>query len=538
LNSADYTFFAIQMLKIPTLILVLCFGVLLVSCSPAATPAPPVQVVVEADGKQAILDVPTGSSVLQVLQKANIQLNNLDRVDPESFSLITAGEIIKVIRVTEEFEVEEQTIPFEHQTVQNESLPEGQTVLIQPGSNGSQQITYRKVLEDGIPKSRNIFQIATSKDPVPEIVMVGVQTPFTPISIPGRMAYIIAGNAWVMEGSTGARRPVVTTGDLDGRVFSISLDGRWLLFTRKAKSDSKDINTVFAIDIAHEGQKPLDLGIKNVIHHAGWIPNQENTFSYSTVEPRDAPPGWQANNDLYIMTFTSSGNIIQNDQIIEPNSGGNYGWWGTDFFWSPDGRNLAYARPDSLGTVDLKEGKYIPSQQIIPFESQSDWAWIPPVNWSPDSKVLYFTDHVPTVNDPTSESSPDFSLRASFLNSNPPVTIIPLAGMFAYPSASPIQPGGRFQLAYLQAIFPSQSDSSRYRLVLMDRDGSNKEVVFPPEGSIGLEPQNVIWSPEDDKGLSSRLGFLYQGNIWFLDLKDQTAHQVTGDGLITNMDWR
>jgi hypothetical protein len=526
------------MFKLLTFLSIILLSFSLVSCTSSETPPAQIQVIIKADGKELPFEVPSGSSVLQILDQGGIKLNNLDRVNPESFKLITDPQKIEVTRVTEEFELEEEVIPFDHQTVQNESLPEGQTLLIQPGMNGSQQITYRRVLEDGNQKSRSVFKVSVVKDPVPEIIMVGVQAPFTPISIPGRIAYLIAGNAWVMDGSTGQRRPVVTSGDLDGRIFTISLDGKWLLYTRKSVTGIEDINSLFAVDIAHEGQKPIDLGVKNVLHHAGWVPNQENTFSYSTVEPRDAPPGWQANNDLWILTFTSSGNIIRNEQIIETNSGGNYGWWGTDFRWAPDGKTLAYSRPDSIGTIDQKEGIYLPLQGILPFDTQSDWAWIPPINWSPDSRVLFYTDHTPSKDEPAQETSPDFSLGANFLNSNPAVTIIPLSGMFAYPSTTAIQPDGRYQMAYLQAIFPSQSDTSRYKLILMDRDGSNKITGFPPDGSIGLEPQIISWSPENDKGEVNQIAFLYQGNIWFLNIADLSTNQVTGDGLITRMDWR
>jgi len=526
------------MFKFLSISTILIFGFLLVSCTSPETPPAQIQVIVEVDGKQMPVEISSGSSVLQILDKAGIKLNNLDRVDPESYSLITDPAKILVTRVTEEFELEEQVIPFDHQTVQNESLPEGQTLLIQPGSNGSQQITFRRVLENGVQESRSVFQVSVVKDPIPEIIMVGVQTPFTSVSIPGKIAYLIAGNAWVMDGSTGERRPVVTTGDLDGRIFSISLDGKWLLFTRKEESESEDINSLFTIDIAHDGQEIIDLGIKNVLHHAGWIPNQENTISYSTVEPRDAPPGWQANNDFWILTFTSSGDIIQNAQIVETNSGGTYGWWGTDFRWSPDGKTLAYSRPDSIGIIDKKEGTFLPLQSILPYDTQSEWAWIPPIDWSPDSRVLFFGDHTSPTEEPVGETSPDFSLRANFLNSNPSVTIIPLSGMFSSPSTSTLQPDARYQLAYLQAIFPMQSDTSRYKLILMDRDGSNKKIGFPPEGSIGLEPQTIVWSPEDIEGVANQIALLYQGNIWLLDITNLTTHQVTGDGLITRLDWR
>lgn len=518
-----------------TVILVLIF---LVSCSPSPTPGAMIEIVVNADGKSIPIEVEEKTSVATALEKAGVQLNNLDRVEPESFKLITEPAQIVVVRVIEEFDVEEQVIPFEHQTVQNESIPKGQTLLIQPGSNGSQQITYRRVMEDGVQKSRSIFQVAVVKDPVPEITMVGVQTPFTPLSIPGRISYLIAGNAWVMDGSTGERRPVVTTGDLDGRIFNISLDGRWLLFTRKSPAGGGKINSLYAVDILHEGQSLIDLGVNNVIHHADWVPNQENTFSYSTVEPSDAPPGWQANNDLWIMTFTSSGSVIRNENIIESNSGGTYGWWGTDYSWSPDGNNLAYSRPDEIGLVDQEEGRFSVLQKIIPYDSRSDWAWIPPLEWSPDSQILLILDHSAAEDDTQSGSSPDFDLRAIFPGSSSHVTIAPLSGMFAYPSTSPFQINDRYQIAYLQAIFPARSDTSRYKIVLMDRDGSNKKIVFPPEGSAGMEPQSVIWSPPSEEYQSERLAFLYQGNIWFLDLPSLVSHQVTGDGLISRMDWR
>ena len=41
--------------------------------------------------------------------------------------------------------------------------------------------------------------------------MVGVQAPFAPISIPGKLIYLTGGNAWMMEGTTSTRRPLVTS---------------------------------------------------------------------------------------------------------------------------------------------------------------------------------------------------------------------------------------------------------------------------------------------------------------------------------------
>jgi hypothetical protein len=106
--------------------------------------------------------------------------------------------------------------------------------------------------------------------------------------------------------------------------------------------------------------------------------------------------------------------------------------------------------------------------------------------------------------------------------------------MFAYPSVSPAENG----IAYLEAIFPEQSDSSRYRLVVMDRDGSNKVTIFPPDGSAGIEPQMPVWSPAADENGDIRIAIIYQGNIFLIDVETKTAQQITGDGLISNVDWK
>ena len=62
--------------------------------------------------------------------------------------------------------------------------------------------------------------------------------------------------------------------------------------------------------------------------------------------------------------------------------------------------------------------------------------------------------------------------------------------MFAYVSVSSVQPSSRerpYEVAYLQAIFPEQSETSRYRVVVMDRDGSNRRTIFPANDAPGLE---------------------------------------------------
>lgn len=516
------------------------FCLMLTACFPTqAAPSAQYQITIDVDNKSIDVQVSAGSTVQGALDQAGIQINPLDRIDPAGFTVLTDGALIRVIRVREVFDVKETILPFEQQTVRNESLPEGKKLLIQSGVNGLQQVTYRQVFENEQEVSRSVFKTVMVTEPRPEIIVVGVQKPFTPVAVPGRLAYLADGNAWVMEDNTGNRRPLVTSGDLDGRVFKLNEDGSWLLFTRKSNLPAgEEINTLWMLNISDEGAKPIDLRINNIIHYAEWVPTRGLTVSYSTVEPRATAPGWQANNDLQLATYSSSGMIVKTEQVIEANSGGIYGWWGTHYAWSPDGVELAYARPDSVGLVDVQKNALNPLVSITPYQTRADWAWVTGLGWAPSHKVLVYSSHPPKTGLDAAEASPYFDLTALVIADGSSFTLAPQSGMFAYPISSPKRPDGGYWIAFLQSVFPEQSETGRYRLTIMDRDGSNLHSIFPPEGLSGLDPQQVTWSPQPFKDGSFWLAVTFQNNLWLVNAADGQTQQITGDGLIKKIDWK
>jgi hypothetical protein len=288
----------------------------------------------------------------------------------------------------------------------------------------------------------------------------------------------------------------------------------------------------------------MNLKTPNVIHFADWDPTTVGNLRvlYSTVEPRAAPPGWQANNDLYRMVVAPNGNLGIREKIIDANTGGVYGWWGTDYAWSPTGTLLAYARPDGMGIVSFKNKQLLPLLDITPLQTRSDWALIPGLAWGADGRTLYVVTHAPPPGLVRSEESPNFDLSALSLDTDANVRLVQQSGMFAYPAASSLRQDGpehAYRVAYLQALTPTQSETSGYRLVLMDRDGSNRQPVFPEPGSPGLSPQTPVWAPAP---LSAEEGdfvaVIYQGNLWLIDAATGKASQVTGDGLIQKIDWK
>lgn len=491
--------------------------------------------------------LPAGSTAQQALDEAGLKMGELDRLEPPPQTVLAQGALVKIVRVQEEFEVEESAVPFERQTVRSMDIPEGEKRLLQAGENGLEEVTRRRLFEDGRQVSLTQVKTVVIKPPVPEILMIGSQLPLTAIPIPGTLAYLSGGNAWIMSENTANRRPLLMNGQLDGRIFSLSPDGSWLLYTQRSESTGV-INHLYAMSTAEGDAKAVDLQVDNIIHFAAWVPASGLRVTYSTVEAREAAPGWQANNDLQTVDFSANGWVSKAAQVLETNSGGIYGWWGTDFRWSPDGKRLAYVQPDEFGLVDLEENTLEPILKITPFQTMGDWAWVPGLAWSPDGVLLYTILHGGAgVEADFAESSQQFDLTA-IEPGNAPVTMVPQTGMFASPVPSPFQKEGSgeraYQLAFLQAVFPNQSQTSRYHVMVIDRDGSNKRRLFPPEGLPGVEPQNLVWSPAalSKGGPAGFEGFalavVYQGDLWLIEVGSANAHRISGEGILTRLDWR
>jgi hypothetical protein len=72
---------------------------------------------------------------------------------------------------------------------------------------------------------------------------------------------------------------------------------------------------------------------------------------------------------------------------------------------------------------------------------------------------------------------------------------------------------------------------------IIDRDGSEQQVLFPKETSPGIYPQNNwgAWAPGSTDSL---LALLYDGNLWMVDVKSGVSIQITGDGLTNKLDWK
>jgi hypothetical protein len=492
---------------------------------------------VDVDGRQLTITTRSGTTVGDALFGNGIQLNEFDRTLPSRDTVLTANITIMVTRVEHELETRQEEIPFKTNILPNETMALGEQQILQAGKNGLEEVTYQYVIENGNEVSESITSRVIIDEPQTEIIMEGVQSPNVPVVLNGKLAYLTGGNAWLMNATTINRSPLITSGDLDWHIFELSPDGEWLLFSRKAREDQQDIlNSLWVINTSDPDAVPIDLGITNVIHFADWLPSETRAIVFSTVEKRTTAPGWQANNELRIVNFTKDGGVFAPVEWLEPNSGGLYGWWGDGFIFQPGGNNIAILRPDGIDI--LPYGKTEPTlfASILSYQTHGSWSWVTQAGWSSDGTALYAVNHRDDGSG-SPEESPHFDLDVIFSADLSRHTLRQNVGMFAYPSVSPQYESGQY-LGYLQASFPLESETSPYRLRIMDIDGSNEKGLFPREGASGMLPQMVQWQPVGDNSNADLIAVVYLGNIWLVDASTGSLQQITGDGLTERISWK
>jgi resuscitation-promoting factor RpfB len=569
------------------LLIVIC---LLIGCGTPTQAGPTVTIIV--DGTSKIVPITSEASISDVLRENDITLGNLDRVNPPLRNRVSNGMTIQIVRVEEQTVIEEVPIPFERRTVPNESLPVGQSQILNAGVAGVAQVTYRIIYEDGIEVGQRIeinrVPITLPKD---EVVMVGSQGDLPTVTVNGTLAYSSGSNVWITRQNSANKRPLTDDGGVDGRVFELSEDGQRLLFTRNndktgrfgednstaeaVSSEQQLDNSLWAIfDTAAQEPEAVRLDLNNILY-AEWVPGTERTIVYSTAEPRPGWPGWQANNDLWTAQISATGAIIRPERLLEPSSGGVYGFFGTFFHFSPDGVTLAWAQPDAVGVLipdyaasededeetatieptptevlepEASEEPDLPSElppgytreTLASFAPRNayDFVWVPGLAWAPDGGVLITTLHGDPLGGEAPEDSPIFNLAALLIEGAVKIDLRAQVGMWSMAQYGPVdEDGAGGLLAFLQSTNPLDSVSSRYQLIVMDRDGSNRRLIYPADDQPGLSPGDLdykgfVWSPD-----GRQIALIYQGNLFLVDVVTGLAQQITQDGQAGSPRW-
>ncbi len=492
----------------------------------------PTQIFIEVDGSRQTL-ITGAETVRDALAEANINLGPLDRVKPDLYVQLESGLTIIITRVREETETQRESIPFERQTVVNEGLAPGETRIAQLGVHGEDEITIRVVYEDGQEISRTEISRLTVIEPAPEVMVIGLQDTLPSLPVAGTISYISNGNAWLIRDKSANHRALTTHGNLDGRVFNLSPNGRQLLYTTELTNEIElPLNEMWLASTTIVGEKPITVGIQGVLQ-AAWSPVfDQSLLAYSTAQRTPNPPGWQANNDLWLLDLKDPPAKAQ--EIIAANTEGLYPWWGTTFTWSADGSQVAYSRADQIGVINLaslssgasSQAQITPLVDFVPLQTFSDWVWLPSLSWSPDGKFIVATIHGPPLASETAEESQVFDLWLISTDGAFAVKVAEQVGMWANPS------WGEAGIAFGQALEPLRSVNSRYTIQLIDKDGSNKRQLFPFQSEPGVRLPELVWSPD-----GTDLLFVYNGNLHLTNHEGGLPQQLSTDGQASHPRW-
>ncbi|MFT5196700.1 MAG: Tol biopolymer transport system component [Cellvibrionaceae bacterium] len=495
-------------------------------------------------------------TIRQLLEDAGVETGINDEISPPLYEPAVPGSTITIVRITESTETIERGVTFERRTVRNETMAAGEPpVIIQAGKNGLEELTVRIVYRDGIESDRRITRVSLVQEAQEEILMIGVDivSPEQTVRFDGLLAFINGSGAQVLRGVSSFPEALELGGVPDRRVFSLSPNGEWLLYTLTEADDEDRFNSLWLVG-TEAGAKPVSLTSENILW-ADWNParRERNEIAWSTGVPTVLSPGWEANNDLWLVEIEGSSIVTETmEQILQPYPA-TYGWWGGDYAWSPNGSQIGYSFANEIGVVQAKRNEILTNQdkedevevalqprqtlhQFIEYDTRSDWVWVPPLSWSPDGTLLAFTKHggEETTDDqfdtwilhvPVAQAGEEGAIQ---LRNN--------SGIWSYPYwAAEIEQDQA--IAWLRAANPQNSLSSSYSLWLADEDGSNSQQIFPAEGVSGAfsrERGSIAWSTAEP----GRLAFVYDGDLFLYDVAEQDVQQLTeSDGRVSHPSW-
>lgn len=130
------------------------------------------RVVVEADGEKKEIYT-TGATVEEVLEEAGVETDEADSISHKITAPVSDETVITVGRVEYSERTEIESIAYETETKPTASLFEGESEVVQEGSNGIKKVVYNDKYVDGEFVSSELVSETTVSEPVNKIVNIG-----------------------------------------------------------------------------------------------------------------------------------------------------------------------------------------------------------------------------------------------------------------------------------------------------------------------------------------------------------------------------
>lgn len=172
-----------------------------------------VTVLVDGETRPVTSAMPT---VDRLLEEQQIELGPEDRLSADPGDAVTAGQQLTIQRVLTSEAVEAVEVPVPVRNVTDDSMYTGETTVVEAGSPGRQEVTFRVVTVDGVEESRVEVARATTAEVAERVVATGTKArpapkpaapkPAAPAPAPARApaASAPAASAPVPAASSGA----------------------------------------------------------------------------------------------------------------------------------------------------------------------------------------------------------------------------------------------------------------------------------------------------------------------------------------------
>lgn len=159
------------------------------------------------DGKTIIYQT-EAETVGDLLKEYNIELGDLDRVEPGKSTPLEDVKEVEVIRVQVAELPTRQVITYTTQKKDNSEMEVGKTKVVQVGVNGESSQVERVLYENGMEVKREIIFDEIETPAIPEIIEVGTKAVATPAPVAETPAVV---QAPVAETPATVQTPVVET---------------------------------------------------------------------------------------------------------------------------------------------------------------------------------------------------------------------------------------------------------------------------------------------------------------------------------------
>ncbi|MGX1191493.1 ubiquitin-like domain-containing protein [Metabacillus sp. SLBN-84] len=125
------------------------------------------------DKKQQVWS--TSTTVADFLKDQKVQVNELDKVEPQIHETLSANDAVIVTRVEKVTDVVEEPVAFSVVTKNDQDIPKGKQEVIKPGSEGKVAKHFEVMLENGKEVSRKLIKEETVKESQDRVVALGTK---------------------------------------------------------------------------------------------------------------------------------------------------------------------------------------------------------------------------------------------------------------------------------------------------------------------------------------------------------------------------